>query len=108
MLVLVLETSHITHTMQFDDVDEAVPAEEKSRGSISMMTYVRYFKAGGHYLVLFCVLVIFIIAEVVRLSNSKVTLIVVVYMLCCCRPALLELTCGYQSGKLVVHHVMAS
>lgn len=50
--------------LQFDDICEAAPVEETSTGSISTVTYARYFRAGGHYLILFCVLLFFVIAEV--------------------------------------------
>ncbi len=68
-----------------DDPDEAVPAKEKSRGSISMMTYVRYFKAGGHYLVLFCMLIVFIIAEVGQCGVKMIyylNMIVIIQCIC--------------------------
>ena len=39
-------------------------AEEKAHGRISMATYYRYFRAGGNYLILAIVLVVFLMGEV--------------------------------------------
>ena len=39
-------------------------AEEKAHGRISMATYYRYFKAGGNYLLLAIVLIVFLMGEV--------------------------------------------
>ena len=41
-----------------------MPEEEKAHGSISMGTYYRYFLAGGTYIFLFIVTIIFIMGEV--------------------------------------------
>ena len=40
------------------------PPEEKSHGRISLTTYYRYFRAGGSYLVLTAVLLVFLLGEV--------------------------------------------
>jgi len=39
-------------------------SEERAHGSISTLTYLKYFKAGTNYLVLFAVFLVFILAEV--------------------------------------------
>ena len=39
-------------------------AEEKAHGRISMATYYHYFRAGGNYLILAIVLVVFLMGEV--------------------------------------------
>ena len=39
-------------------------AEEKAHGRISMATYYQYFKAGGNYLMLGIVLIVFLMGEV--------------------------------------------
>ena len=38
--------------------------EEKAHGRISMATYYRYFRAGGNFLILAIVLVVFLMGEV--------------------------------------------
>ena len=49
----------------------APPEEEKSHGSVSMLTYYRYFTAGGSYLFLLFLLVIFVLGEVsISLSTN--------------------------------------
>ena len=43
---------------------EYLPSEEKAEGNISMKIYWKYFTAGGSYLVLLVVMVVFILGEV--------------------------------------------
>ena len=50
------------------------PPEEKSHGRISLATYYRYFRAGGSYLVLTIVLLVFLLGEVKKLILSATTL----------------------------------
>ena len=83
------------HEIQFDDLYGAPPAEEISTGSISTMTYVRYFRAGGHCLILFFVLVLFVLAEVGQSNCAYAG----VNLLCSPRSALLQLIGGYLNGE---------
>ena len=48
-----------------------MPEEEKAHGSISMATYYRYFLAGGSYIFLFFVTIIFIVGEVSDLIGQS-------------------------------------
>ena len=45
-------------------------SEDKAQGTISIKTYINFFRAGAHYLVLFFVFLLFIIAEVSVCANT--------------------------------------
>ena len=46
------------------------PPEERGHSRISLATYYRYFRAGGSYLVLTTVLLVFLLGEVKRLHSE--------------------------------------
>jgi hypothetical protein len=46
------------------ELEFALPPEEKSHGTISFTTYYKYFKAGANLLVLAIMLVFFMLGEV--------------------------------------------
>ena len=48
----------------FQDNALTQPPEDKAHGSVTMMTYVRYFMAGGGYFLLLFVMVVFVLGEV--------------------------------------------
>ena len=54
------------------------PPEEKSHGRISLATYYRYFRAGGSYLVLTTVLLVFLLGEVKQLHSKGHYIVVAV------------------------------
>lgn len=80
----------------------APPAEEKAHGSISTMTYVRFFRAGGHYFVLFCVLVSFIVGEVCIYWADVTVCLKSAYSIF--RLVLSSLIGGYLTGKFLEQH----
>lgn len=53
-----------TYLIPFQTLANAPPAEEKAHGSITMATYYCYFRAGGSYLFLLLIFVVFIMGEV--------------------------------------------
>ena len=59
-----MNIAYISDLSSSQHFTNAPVAEEKAHGRISMATYYRYFKAGGNYLLLAIVLIVFLMGEV--------------------------------------------
>ena len=59
-----MNIAYISDLSSSQHFTNAPVTEEKAHGRISMATYYRYFKAGGNYLLLAIVLIVFLMGEV--------------------------------------------